>query len=310
MLASAADAAFDSPDYSFEVKWDGIRCLCLVEHGRSSLYSRHGREITDRFPELSGTARAFSVSKGLFDGELCVFNAGKPDFQAVQRRNALHKPGAVARAAAETPAVFVVFDVLRLGAADTIRLRWIERRQRLQDAWRGGPGVVISDAVPLRGRALFEATRKLGLEGIVAKHHGGPYVPGRRTRHWLKIRHRREADFVIGGYTPQGRIGLASLAVGVYAQPEGLGGLIYVGRVGTGFSQATRGELLALLRPLHTDDSPFRRPVPGAVPVAPKLVCRVEYLELTAAGRLRHATFRGLRPDVPPERCTWPVEQT
>ncbi len=187
MLASAADAAFDSPDYSFEVKWDGIRCLCLVEHGRSSLYSRHGREITDRFPELSGTARAFSVSKGLFDGELCVFNAGKPDFQAVQRRNALHKPGAVAVAAAETPAVFVVFDVLRLGAADTIRLRWIERRQRLQDAWRGGPGVVISDAVPLRDERCSRLRAKLGLEGIVAKHHGGPYVPGRRTRHWLKI---------------------------------------------------------------------------------------------------------------------------
>lgn len=304
MLATSADAPFDATDYSFEVKWDGIRCLCVVDDGRVRLFSRHGRNISGLFPELMNAHESFTVPKALFDGELCVFTDGKPDFDAVRRRNVLGDTRTIAREAAEHPAVYIVFDVLRLGGEETMSLPWLARRERLVKTWKEGAGVVVADAVHERGRALFDATRRLGLEGIVAKHHHGPYVPGRRTRHWLKIRHQRELDGVIGGYTPRGTKDLASLALGLYHKPAGHG-LVYVGNVGTGFDEATRAHLLERLRALHTEVSPFLPPAPDVVPVAPRLVCRVAYLEMTAAGRLRHAVFRGLREDKEPAECTW-----
>lgn len=310
MLAATARAPFDAPDYSFEVKWDGIRCLCLVDDGRIRLFSRHGRDITHRFPELGDATGAFTVPKGVFDGELCVFTDGKPDFEAVRRRNVLSDAKTVAHAAASNPAVYIVFDVLRLGDDDTMPLPWLERRRRLEDVWKARAGVQLSDTVAERGTALFDATRRLELEGIVAKHHQGPYVPGRRTRHWLKVRHQKELDAVIGGYARRSGGDLASLALGLYVEPAGDDGLVYIGNVGTGFDEATRAALLERLQHMHTVASPFRPPTPDVISVRPELVCRVTYLELTPAGRLRHAVFRGLLPNKRPDDCTWSKHNT
>lgn len=223
MLATAVDAPFDSPDYSFEVKWDGLRCLCAVSGGSVRLFSRNRRDITRSFPELNELHRAVAVYDGLFDGELCVFRDALPNFHAVQRRNLLGTDRAIMRAAVEEPALYIIFDVLRRDNEDTMPLPWLERRRRLEDMWRGADGAILSDPVRERGVALFNLSTEQGLEGVVAKRHDGPYIPGRRTRHWLKVRHVRELDCVIGGYVPRGshHNDLASLALGLFeSDPE------------------------------------------------------------------------------------------
>lgn len=316
MLATSVDTPFDSPNYSFEVKWDGLRCLCLLATGRIRLFSRNRREITRLFPELQGIHRSFVITDGLFDGELCVFRDGVPDFHSVQRRNLLETDRAVMRAASEAPAVYVVFDMLRGAGEDTMPLPWSERRRRLEDSWRGADGAVLSEPVHERGRALFAAGAERGLEGIVAKRYDSPYVPGRRTRHWLKVRNEKEIDCVIVGYVRRGVADLASLALGLYRSEDTLGvapvpKLVYVGNVGTGFTSETRRKLVKLLSTLHTDQLPFdwrhpSSPLPPIIPVAPRLVCRVAYLAFTPAGHLRHAVFRGLRSDRSPIECALP----
>lgn len=316
MLASAVDEAFDAPDYSFEVKWDGLRCLCAVDDGTVQLFSRNRRDMTRQFPELHDIHRAFSTAQALFDGELCVFSEQLPDFDTIRRRNVLDAERAIIRAATETPATYIVFDTLRLAGEDVMQLPWSERRRRLEAVWNEGPGAVLSDTVPERGRALFAAVTQQGLEGIIAKRHDAPYVAGRRTRHWLKVRNQAEIDCVVGGFVPRGSSDFASLALGLYVSGDGDAAdtdrLVYVGNVGTGFPTHKRHQLMQRLVRLHTARPPFGPTVPSRPSmrwVVPTLVCRVAYLQFTPAGHLRHATFRGIRDDKSPRACTWPPER-
>lgn len=316
MLATPVPAPFDSADYVFEVKWDGLRCLCRLVNGTVQLFSRTGREITPLFPELQDAARAVRASTAVLDGEICVLEGGVPSFHRVQRRRLLTTAAAIRRAATHHPAVYMVFDWLERDGRELLALPWRDRRAALEDAWIGEAAhAALSPTVPERGRDLYAASVARGLEGIVAKRLDGPYVPGRRTRHWLKVRREQELDCVIGGYRPRGALDLGSLALGLYRSiPAGAGPpkLIYVGNVGTGFGAETRAELMERLLPLRTDRSPFAAAEPGPPRglqwVLPRLVVRVAYLELTPAGHLRHPVFRGLRNDKDPHACRFPME--
>lgn len=289
MLASAEREPFDSADYVFEVKWDGIRCLCTIGGETIRLHSRTGRDITRLFPELERMTDAIAAREAVLDGELCVLDGTTPSFHLVQRRNVLSADAAIGRAAHEHPALYVVFDLLHLNGTNLIDLPLSERRLRLEHAWRGTDHAILSVAVPERGRDLYAASVAQGLEGIVAKRLDSPYVPGRRTRHWLKIRHQRELDGVIGGYIPRGQHDFASLAIGLHepsvvpsatpaADPLANGvrtpslagsspvtlGLTYIGNVGTGFPAHVRRDLIARLAPLKTESSPFANPGTGS----------------------------------------------
>lgn len=334
MLATAAEEPFDSAEHVFEVKWDGIRCLAETENGTARLYTRTGRDITRLFPELGTVATAVAARGAVFDGELCVLHDGKPSFHRVQRRNALGTEEAIRSAAEQHPALYVVFDLLHVDGSDVVELPWERRRRWMETAWRGHDHALLTDAVPVRGRDLYAACLAQGLEGIVAKRVDSPYVPGRRTSHWLKIRQRRELDAVVGGYVPRGRSDFASLALGLYFRAPGAPGpgLRYIGNVGTGFPAPLRRELMAVFKELETTVSPFGAPPipagrgapsppPPTVPDAPSpksgvpfpaglrwllplLVARVQYMEFTPGGRLRHPSFVGLRDDKRPEECT------
>ena len=313
MLATPISEPFDSEEHAFEVKWDGLRCLCQVEGGTVRLFSRTGRDMTAQFPELQDLGRALAVPSAVLDGEVCVLEGGVPSFHRVQQRNLLTSAAAVRRAAAEHPAVYIAFDLLELDARPLVAWPWQKRREALEGAWRGDTDhTALSPVVPGRGRDLYAASVARGLEGIVAKHIRSPYVPGRRTRHWLKVRREHELDGVIGGYVPRGALDFASLALGLYpstpAAPNG--GLLYVGNVGTGFAEATRAAVMARLLPLRTTHSPFGdagpEPPAGLQWVLPRLVARVAYLELTPLGHLRHPVFRGLRDDKDPRDCRFP----
>jgi len=312
MMATPVTAPFDSPSYGFEVKWDGIRCLCRLEGKYARLFSRNGREITSRFPELQDIGHAVTVRSAVLDVEICVFEGGVPSFHLVQRRNLLTSAAAIRRAAETQPAVFVVFDFLEQDHRPLLHVPWQDRRAALEAAWTGAADhAVLSRVVLERGRDLYIACVERGLEGIVAKRLDSPYVPGKRTRYWLKVRREQELDCVIGGYLPRGALDFRSLALGLYPPGE-RERLIYVGSVGTGFPAPIRADLMRRLLPLRTADPPFTgravRLPSGVQWVLPRLVARVGYLELTPAGQLRHPVFRGLRDDKEPWECTVAAE--
>jgi bifunctional non-homologous end joining protein LigD len=214
----------------------------------------------------------------------------------------LASDSAVRRRMRDIPVTYVIFDLLYLDGHSTMSLSYEQRRELLDELALEGPSWRTPAYQRGEGRALQQATRELGIEGIVAKKLDCSYEPGRRASHWIKIPNSRQQDVVIGGWTPGegGRSShLGALAVGVMDGGE----LVYAGKVGTGFTQETLGVLVRELEPLRRDSSPFsgRQPPKGTVFVEPRLVALVEFREWTSSATLRAPSFKGLRPDKPPE---------
>jgi ATP-dependent DNA ligase len=188
MLAKKASGPFDSDDHLFEIKWDGIRCLALVERGIVRLQSRHFLEITSQFPELACLDRLPSGT--LLDGELVVLVRGKPSLQEIQRRALLRNQVRIQCLSRVMPVTFMVFDLLYLKGKPLPACPLNERRQALQKLFEQVPipGVLVTETIRRHGCELFVQAARLGLEGIMAKRLAGPYLPGKRSGHWLKIK--------------------------------------------------------------------------------------------------------------------------
>ena len=204
----------------------------------------------------------------------------------------------------DIPATYVIFDLLYLDGHSTIRLSFEERRELLEELELNGSAWRTPAYHRGEGKALLEATKNLGIEGIVAKKLDCPYTPGARASHWIKVKNVHTQDVVIGGWTPGegGRSSsLGSLAVGVMEDDE----LKYAGKVGTGFTEQTLALVKRALEPLRRDSSPFsgRQPPKGTIFVEPRLVAHVEFREWTRSGTLRAPSFKGLRTDVSPQEC-------
>jgi bifunctional non-homologous end joining protein LigD len=229
---------------------------------------------------------------------------GRPSFERLQSRMHLASDAAVKRRMRDTPVTYVAFDLLYLDGHSTFSLTYQQRRELLEALELEGPAWRVPAYHRGEGTALLEATRKLGIEGIVAKRLDSTYDQGRRPGAWVKIKNVNEQDVVIGGWTPGegGRSStLGALATGVYDD----GKLTYAGKVGTGFTEQTLALLQRELEPLRTDSSPFegRQPPKGTVFVEPRLVARVELREWTRSGTMRAPSFKGLRNDVDPQDC-------
>jgi bifunctional non-homologous end joining protein LigD len=303
MLARLSTMPSDEDEWGFEVKWDGVRALAHSQPGRIRLVTRNGNDVTAAYPELRPLNRALSSHAAILDGEIVAFDAqGKPSFQALQPRIHLRGEAAVRRQAAENPVTYVIFDLLWLDGHSLMELPYNERRRRLTDLRLDGERWRVPAHHAGHGSALLAATREQGLEGVIAKRLDSRYAPGRRDGSWLKVKHSRRQELVIGGWTEgrrarQGRLG--ALELGVH-DPE-TGELKYAGRVGTGFDEAELDRLAMLLRPLARSRSPFggRQPARGAHFVEPALVAEIEFGEWTRDGRLRHPRYEGLRDDKP-----------
>lgn len=307
---------FDSDDFWFEVKWDGFRSIVFLE-GKTRLQSRNLQDLTPFFPELQGL-HALARDQAVLDGEIVLPNRGRPDFQRLQARvRGGRDPVRAWAAARRWPVVYVAFDLLFADGRDLRPLPLEERRAALLEQISPGDNLIVSEAVAGAGVSLYQACLAQGLEGVVAKRRGSPYLSGRRSRYWIKIRAERAIDAVIGGYTLQaGGMRLKALLVGAYPPPPASSGptpggpLVYLGRVGTGWSARTAADLLHPLRSLSRPACPFRQVPPSEARdarwVEPRLVCTVRYLALTGEGRLRHPSFRGLRADKDPEECWLP----
>jgi bifunctional non-homologous end joining protein LigD len=292
--------------WAYEFKWDGVRALVRIEGGRPAIRSRNDRDITASYPELRALAEKLGARQVLLDGEIVALdNDGRPSFGALQPRMHVTKDSQVRRLMAEIPVSYLIFDVLHLDGRPTIGLPYAERRKLLEGLELSGPCWQTPPSFSDDGAAVLEVARQRGLEGIVAKRLTAPYLPGRRSDTWRKVKLFRTQEVVVGGWKPgEGRRAgtLGSLLLGL---PDGRGGLDFVGHVGTGFTDRVLAELMAELAPLEQPDLPFTGPVPkehirGARWVAPRLVGEVRFAEWTRDGRLRAPSWRGLRPDKDP----------
>lgn len=283
---------FDSPEYLFEIKWDGTRALCFREGTDYRLQNRRQRPQKERYPELV-CLRA--LPKGtLIDGEIVIFENGKPSFEGMLRREQAHGPHKVAAAARAWPASYVVFDLLYEKYESVMQVPCSARRDRLRKLIKklDEPCVVMSEGVEGAGKAYFEQAVKMQLEGVVAKRLSSPYLPGQRSDHWIKCKRRQELICAIIGYqlSDDGH-DLRSLIIAGEVEDE----IRCLGKVGTGLNEKMRRELLSRLARLHAKTAGLECEVKG-IWVQPELFCRVSYLEITPAGQLRAPVFEELVP--------------
>jgi bifunctional non-homologous end joining protein LigD len=306
MLATAGELppAAEDDRWAYELKWDGVRAVGYVRSGALKLLSRNDIDITAGYPEVTRLGPALGVD-AVLDGELVAFDErGRPSFERLQARMHVRDAAAVRRLTAAVPVVYLVFDVLRLDGRSLLDVRYDDRRALLERLAVAGPSWQAPPSFAGAGADVLAASREQGLEGIVAKRHDSRYRPGRRSPDWRKVKHLRVQDVVVVGWRPgggrrSGRIGALLLAV------TGPGGLTYVGRVGTGFTDRMLDDLARELALLAVDASPFAAPLPHAESrdahwVAPRLVGEVVFTEWTSDGRIRHPSWRGLRPDRSP----------
>ncbi|TMR88115.1 non-homologous end-joining DNA ligase [Nonomuraea basaltis] len=294
------------PGWAVEMKWDGVRALAYLENGAVRLMSRNDKNITPAYPELQLMAGATGGRAAVVDGEIVAFDeAGRPSFEALQPRMHQRNPALVAELVRAVPVTFMAFDILHLDDAALIALPYTERRELLESTFTPGYRWEVPVWFADQAERALDSSRQLGLEGVVCKRLNSPYRPGRRSGEWTKVKNVSTAEVVIGGWSPGGgrRSGMiGSLLLGAYDEH---GRLLYVGHVGTGFTQAMLRDLQHRLAPLARPDPPFAEPVPreharDAHWVEPRVVGEVQYAEVTGDGMLRHPSWRGLRPDREP----------
>ncbi|MHB8515664.1 MAG: non-homologous end-joining DNA ligase, partial [Dehalococcoidia bacterium] len=312
MLPTLVAAPFSRPGWFFEPKLDGVRALAFVRDGRVELRSRRGNAITVQYPETAAAVLRQRPAAAVFDGEICALDAhGAPDFQALQGRINLSRPAEVARAAAETPMIFYVFDLLHLDGYGLAPVPCVDRKALLRQRLDEDAAIRYVDHVEDDGERLYGAAIKLGFEGFVAKRASSFYEAGARSRSWLKAKATHEQEFVVGGYT-EGEGGrrdtFGGILVGHYAGDE----LRFAASVGSGFTDHLLAQVAARLRALRTGAAPFADP-PATIGgrwaggraarcfwVKPELVARVKFSAWTRDGNLRAPVFLGLRDDVDP----------
>ncbi|WP_417563711.1 ATP-dependent DNA ligase [Microbacterium sp.] len=285
-----------------EVKWDGIRAVGVWNGQRLRLFARSGTDITARYPELLDAQ--LDAASAVVDGEIVALDAsGRPSFTRLQNRMHLTKPRHIEAEQARTPVRYHLFDVLACDGDDVAARPLRERHALLERIAATAIDEIVVPPVFDDVDAALATSRRFALEGVVVKNPASAYRRGIRSPDWLKVKLTRTQEVVVGGIRPGrgGRTGsIGSLLVGIPTRD----GLRYAGRVGTGFSESTLKRLDEVLQPLRCDTDPFTG-VPDAdardaLWVRPEVVAEVEFAELTPGGILRHARWRGLRPDKTP----------
>jgi bifunctional non-homologous end joining protein LigD len=305
MMALLAEKIPAGPEWSYEVKLDGIRAIAVKEGRSVTMYSRKPRDITVEFPAITEALAELPTSKLVLDGEIIVLDAdGRSSFQLLQNRRR-----------ETTATIFVIFDVLHASGRDITSQSLAARRKLLKK-------ILPQNKLPLRLSPLLDAEpkkiwseiKRLGLEGIIAKRKDSTYESGRRSGAWQKIKAQNEQEFVIGGFTePRGsRKFFGAILVGYYSGKR----LLFASGVGTGFSAATLRQCHQLFQKHRIPECPFtnlpaakRNRFGGGLTAAemrrctwlkPVLVCQVKFYEWTRDGNLRQPVFMGLREDKKP----------
>ncbi len=288
MLATLVRKPFDDSDWLFEVKWDGYRAMAEIREEGVSLYSRNLLSLEKRYPPVVNALRALGF-EAVLDGEIVVVDdAGQPDFQKLQHY----------RDSRGGHLLYCVFDLLHFAGRDLTGLPLVRRKELLKKILPSVAHLRYSDHVWKEGVLFYEAARKKGLEGIVAKHSRSVYEAGKRSRQWLKVKSLLTQEAVIAGFTgPRGsRRGFGALVLGAHEGDK----LKYIGHVGTGFAAGDLKDIREKLDPLIRRGCPFSAEPASRLPVTwvrPEIVCEVALSGWTEDGVMRHPVFRGLRED-------------
>jgi len=299
MAATLTDRAFDDAEWLFEVKWDGYRIEAVVKDGSAKIFTRHGKDGETYFPKLLSPATWLDATEAIVDGEVVALGEdGLPSFSLLQELTGTQSPHLVYQA----------FDLLHLDGRSLLNVPLEDRKHLLTMVLRGGDRRVrYADHVVGEGKAFMDAASKQDLEGVIAKHRTSPYLPGIRSKTWLKIKHRPEQELVVGGFTPGegGATELGAIVVGYYEKDGRKRRLHFAGKVGSGFNAVTRRRIRARLEPLAIPEPPFDPPPPkdykgrwggdlkNVIWVKPEIVIRAELGGWTRDGIVRQAAFKG-----------------
>ena len=294
--------AFSKAGWLFEIKYDGYRIVACNNDGVVTLNSRAGNDPTATFPDIAAAFAKLPFSYVLVDGEVVVHGAsGIPSFSRLQKRGRLTRRIDIQRAAQTLPATLYVFDCLGFDDFD-LRPLTLERRKTILKRVLPSVGPVrFSDHIRQHGEAMYDEVSKLGLEGVVAKLAHSAYVAG-RTSQWIKISAEKRGDYVIAGYTKTkgSRSGFGALLLACY---EGTA-LVYVGRVGSGFTNRDQNALGTMLTQAPDTRAPLNAPIEkGQHWKDTSLVCEIRYKQITPDGLLRQPVFIRQRDDKAASEC-------
>ena len=306
MLAISGELPADDAHWAYEMKWDGIRALAHIAEGGVTLVTRTGRDVTASYPELRSMAAGLGSHRAVLDGEIVAFGgAAWPSFEALQQRMNVAAASQVRQLAAEIPVTYLAFDLLAFDDEVLLDQPYSQRRRRLDELGFEGQNWQTPPAfIGVSGADVRAVSRQHALEGIMAKKLTSRYEPGKRSAGWRKIKNIHRQEFVVGGWRPgEGNRAnlIGSLLVGVHDPAA----LVYAGHVGTGFTTDTLVMLTKLLTPLRRVSSPFGSTVPPdharwAVWVEPTVVIEATFGQWTNSGRLRAASYLGVRTDKNP----------
>jgi bifunctional non-homologous end joining protein LigD len=299
-LATLVDAV-PAGDWCYEIKFDGYRMLARIDAGEVKLFTRNGHDWTAKMPQQAAALAGLGLESGWLDGEMVVPNEeGTPDFQALQNAFEAGRSGSI---------LYYLFDLPYLNGMDLREVALEQRRAALREVLGRSDSELLrfSEDFTEQPDSILESACQMKLEGLIGKRAGSSYT-SKRSSSWVKIKCSNRQEFIIVGYTqPKGtRTGFGALLLGLHDEK---GKLLYAGKVGTGFNQATLKSLHTQLQKLETDRSPLAKAAPaadvrGAQWLKPELMCEVAYAEMTRQGVVRHSVFHGLRTDKPAEAIT------
>jgi len=297
MLAENAQGVpADMEAYSYEVKWDGIRAIIMIEEGIVKIRSRNQNDLTDRFPELANALESFRISNGIFDGEIvCLDQMGRPQFKKVISRMHSSNPVKIERATRTNPAYCYLFDCMYLDGRSLLNEPLERRREWCEDSIKKGGSYRMSEAID-DGDALWEAAGKMNLEGIIAKRRGSLYRMGKRSADWLKIKYRQSEEVAIIGYTEGDRDRINTFRALHVAERVG-DELVYRGKVGTGFDGKEMTRIIGIISKL----GPAAKPITDKITeekttiwITPDVTCEVVFASITSNGTYREPVYQFL----------------
>jgi bifunctional non-homologous end joining protein LigD len=303
MLAKAGDLPKKDADWAYEFKWDGVRALLYVDGVRVRAFTRNDKSLLSTFPELRDIGLHLGTRSAILDGEIVALDSdGRPNFSTLSKRLHVTSKSVIEKLRFSIPASFFAFDLIYLDGHSLVGLSYDERRKLLESLQLRGETFATPPSITnTAGSKVLDIARDRGFEGVVVKRRSSHYSAGSRSGEWIKVKNIRIQEVVIGGWTEgkgerDGSLG--ALLMGIPSSE----GLTYVGKVGTGFTAATRKELLGRLAPLARKSTPFSAPLNRSDSVLahfvrPTMVGEVQYAEWTNDGNLRQPSWRGLRSD-------------
>ena len=299
-LATLTSDRFWSQDWMYERKLDGERCLAFVEGATVRLLTRNKKPVTSNYPELAAAFRDLDADGFIMDGEVVAFEGSRTSFERLQQRMGVADPSP--DLLRQVPVYYYLFDIPHADGQDLRPQPLHVRKRALRRLLRPAGPLRLTPYRAGASQDYLDQACRWCWEGLIAKRADAPYRSG-RTKDWLKFKCVNSQEVVVGGYTdPRGsRTGFGALLIGYYDASHRL---VYAGKVGTGFSDATLRRLHATLRGLERPRPPFdlgQPPRSGVHWVEPRLVAQVGFAEWTASGQLRHPRFLGLRDDKDPQ---------